>query len=267
MDKEDLLFKGGKHGVVIKPGNADQSELMIRILLPKDDDKRMPPKDKKAISKEEIELLRWWIKNGADTKKKVKDLPQEAAMIPVLASLAGPAADTIQLTPLSKVFDKNPPPAKQADIDALTSLGILVAPVAKNSTLLEVSCINYTSFDNNKIPLLLKIADNIAWLKLDNTAITDEGVAQLAQLKNLVRLNLAETNSGSGGVSKLQTLNNLEYINLINTKVTDDGLLALSGVKSLKHIYCWNSLITQKGIYNFKQKNTAVKLEAGSLTP
>ncbi len=149
----------------------------------------------------------------------------------------------------------------------MTKLGILVAPVAKNSTLLEVSCINYTGFDNSKIPLLLQIADNIAWLKLDNTAVTDEGIAQLAQLKNLVRLNLAETNTGSAGISKLQTLTNLEYINLINTKVSDDGLLSLSAIKSLKHIYCWNSLITQKGIDNFKQKNAGVKLESGGLSP
>ncbi len=58
--------------------------------MPKDDDKRMPPKDKKPISKEEIALLRWWINNGADTKKKVKDFAQEPAMTAVLASFPAP---------------------------------------------------------------------------------------------------------------------------------------------------------------------------------
>ncbi|MEO5683230.1 MAG: c-type cytochrome domain-containing protein [Chitinophagaceae bacterium] len=267
MDATDLLFKGGKHGVVIKPGNAAESEIMIRVLLPKDDDKRMPPKDKKAITKDEIGLLQWWIKNGADTKKKVRELPPDAAMLPALAVLGGPAPDTIKITPLSRVFDKTQAAAKQADIDALVKLGILVSPVAKGKQLLEISCINYTGFNNSKMPLLLKLADNIAWLRLDNTAITDEALTQMAQLKNLVRLNLGETNISSPGIAKLKSLPNLEYINIINTKVNDDGLLALSGIASLKHIYCWGSQVTQKGIAIFKQKNPGVQLEAGNLLP
>lgn len=264
MDREDLLFKGGKHGEVIKRGNAEESEMMIRVLLPKDDNKRMPPDNHKAITKEEIALLHWWIKNGADSKKKVKELPAEAALLPVLTALAGPAPDTIQLAPLSKVFDQKIKAAQKPDIDALTSLGVLVTPVAKEKNLLQVSCINYPQFDNSKTALLLKLADNIAWLKLSNTAITDEGLVQLATLKNLVSLHLEGTAISTAGISKLQSLQNLEYINVINTKVNDESLLALAGIKSLKHIYCWNTLVTRKGIGRFKQKNPLVKIEEGS---
>lgn len=266
MDKDDMLFKGGKHGAVIKPGDAAGSEMMVRILLPKDDDKRMPPKDKKAMTKQETELLRWWIQNGASTTKKVSELPRPAVMAPVLASFAAPAEDTVKITPLSVVFDKNPPPANQADINALTQLGVLVAPVAKGSNLLDISCINYTAFNNSHMPLLMKLAQHITLLKLDNTMITDDALQQVAQFQNLVRLHLAETNITAAGIKKLQPLAHLEYVNLVHTKLNDEGLMALCALPALKHVYCWNTLVTKNGIDQFKQKKPGVRLDGGSIS-
>ena len=266
MDREDLLFKGGKHGEVIKRGNAEESEIMLRILLPKEDDRRMPPESHKAVTKEEIALLHWWIKNGADTKKKVKELPADAALQPLLYTLAGPMEDSIHLAPLSKVFELKVNAAPKAAVEALTGLGVLVAPVAKEKNLLQVSCINFPQFNNTSASLLLPMAENIAWLKLGNTAITDDAMATLAKLKNLVRLYLEGTAITAAGILKLQQLSSVEYINMVNTRVNDEGLMALAGIKSLKHIYCWNTLVTQKGIDRFKQKNPSVQVEGGSIT-
>lgn len=265
MDEEKLLFKGGKHGEIIRAGNAAESELMKRLLLPMEDDKRMPPKDQPQLTKEEIELIGWWIRTGADTKKKVKELAPDAAILPVLASFSsGAAGDTSRHIALSKVFDKNPAPASQATIDKLTSLGVIVSPVAKEKNLLEVSCINYAAFDNGKAALLAELADNIVWLRLDNTAVTDDALTQIGKLKNLVRLNLSGTNVSAAGMQSLQTLKNLEYVNIVNTKVDDKGLLILSTVPSLKSIYCWNSLITPAGVESFKKKMPSTHVESGS---
>lgn len=266
MDQEKLLFKGGKHGEIIKPGNAAESELVKRLLLPMEDDKRMPPKDQPQLSKEEIELISWWIKTGADTKKKVKELLPDAAILPVLASFSGGASgDTAAHIALSKVFDENPASPPKATIDKLTSLGILVSPVAQDKNLLEVSCINYAAFDNSKAALLVELVNNIVWLRLDNTAITDETLAQVGKLKNLVRLNLSGTNVTSTGMIALQSLKNLEYINIVNTKVDDKGLLTLATIPSLKSIYCWNSQISAAGTENFKKKMPFTHIEYGSI--
>jgi len=265
MDQEKLLFKGGKHGEIIKPGNAAESELVKRLLLPMEDDKRMPPKDQPQLSKEEIELVSWWIKTGADTKKKVKELSPDASILPVLASFSGGAAgDTTSHIALSKVFEENPALPDKAVVDKLSSLGILVSPVAQDKNLLEVSCINYTAFDNSKIALLAELADNIIWLRLDNTAITDEAMGEIGKLKNLVRLNLAGTNVTSAGMAALKSLKNLEYINIVDTKVDDKGLLTLSTIPSLKSIYCWDSRISAAGAENFKKKMPSVRIESGS---
>ncbi|MFT3825289.1 MAG: hypothetical protein QM731_15330 [Chitinophagaceae bacterium] len=269
MDTEELLFKGGKHGSIIKAGNAAESELIKRLLLPATDDKRMPPKDQPQLSKEEVALLQWWVQSGADTKKKVKELAPDAGTKTMLASFATVGAAQSQVAegnaaPVSAVFSKNPPAPAKADLDALTSLGVLVSPVAKDKNLLDVSCINYTAFDNSKVVLLTKLADNIVWLKLDNTAITDEALTQIAQLKDLVHISLAGTNITAAGIAKLQQLSNLEYINIVNTRVGDDALTALSKIPSLKHIYCWNSLITDNAIKTFRQNKPTIQVESGS---
>jgi hypothetical protein len=57
MDDFGLLLKGGKNGKIIQPGDASSSEMMVRILLPGNDDKHMPPKGKKQLTENEIALF------------------------------------------------------------------------------------------------------------------------------------------------------------------------------------------------------------------
>lgn len=56
---------GGKGGAVIVAGNAAKSELMVRLLLPLEEDGHMPPSDKTQLQPGEIELIERWIKAGA----------------------------------------------------------------------------------------------------------------------------------------------------------------------------------------------------------
>ena len=64
MDTYELLVKGGKEGPAIVPGDAAASNVMIRILLPMDDDEHMPPEGKPQLEEHEIELIRWWLDGG-----------------------------------------------------------------------------------------------------------------------------------------------------------------------------------------------------------
>lgn len=259
VDNEKLLFKGGKHGIVIKPGDADESELITRILLPEEDNKRMPPEKQEQLTQEEIALLKWWVQNGADTKKKVKEFTTVAEIMPMLASFAAsPGKDSSEISPLSKIFDTDLPPADQKILDTLTRLGILVQPVAKSNNLLEISCINYPGFNDNTMPLLLKVADHIVSLKLDGTQITDGAFTAVSQFRNLVHLNIANTTVSNTAMAKIQPLQGLEYLNIVGTKVGNEGLQHLQALPALKRVYCWNSLVTDKGLTDFNQKKNIV---------
>ncbi|HEX6846499.1 MAG TPA: c-type cytochrome domain-containing protein, partial [Chitinophagaceae bacterium] len=65
LDEPSLILKGGKDGEVIKPGNVEESEMIRRLLLPRNDEDHMPPKEKPQLKDNEIALLHWWIATGA----------------------------------------------------------------------------------------------------------------------------------------------------------------------------------------------------------
>jgi mono/diheme cytochrome c family protein/uncharacterized membrane protein len=59
------LFAGGDYGPVVTPGQPDQSELAIRLLLPVDDEFRMPPENRPQPGEDEIDAVLRWIEEGA----------------------------------------------------------------------------------------------------------------------------------------------------------------------------------------------------------
>src|SRR5678815_2266894 len=150
LDEPAFILKGGKDGEVIKPGNAEESDMMKRLLLPRNDEDHMPPKEKPQLKDNEIALIHWWISTGATFDKKTKDLEQPEKIKPVLLAL-------------QKEVKKVPPDIPQgmvekADEKALQKLkqrGIVVLPIAQNSNYLTVNFITVDSIVYNDIALSL----------------------------------------------------------------------------------------------------------------
>src|SRR2546421_2245022 len=65
LDSKEAAMKGGKDGVVLVAGDADKSELYRRITLPKGHDDIMP-NEGDPLSKEQTDLIRDWINQGAE---------------------------------------------------------------------------------------------------------------------------------------------------------------------------------------------------------
>ena len=89
MDKPEFLLKGGENGVILKAGNWENSEMIKRILLPRQHEDHMPPKEKGQLSENEIALLKWWVKSGTSFDKTVNMvflilLLQQAILYPSL---------------------------------------------------------------------------------------------------------------------------------------------------------------------------------------
>ena len=64
LDKKVFVMKGGESGDVLSPGHPEESEMIRRLELPRDDEESMPPKGK-TLSEKEIATLTLWIKLGA----------------------------------------------------------------------------------------------------------------------------------------------------------------------------------------------------------
>lgn len=241
LDEQNFILKGGKGGEIIIAGKTDESELIKRILLPKEDEDHMPPKEKPQLSKNDIDLIHWWVSNGADFNKKIKELPQSDKIKPALLALqSGEVKDTIKITevPASPVAKAN-----DSTIKKLKDLGVMIIPVADNSNYLLANFIT-AIFTEKDLELLNSIKKQLIWLKLGNTKISDEGLASVSKLTNLTKLYFENTGITDKGIVYLKTLTQLQYLNVTGTKVTATGLAALKDLKNLQQLFLYKTVFT-----------------------
>ena len=136
-------------------------------------------------------------------------------------------------------------PAPEAALTALREAGALAMPLAQNTNLLTIDFrAEAANTTDEKLALLQPVAQQVAWLNLANTKVTDAGLAQLAQLPNLIRLHLENTNTADPALAHLSNLNNLEYLNLYGTNISDIGLIHLSNLPKLAKLYVWQTNVT-----------------------
>ncbi len=239
MDEINELMKGGKNGSILEVGNADASEMIKRLLLPTDNDKHMPPKEKPQPTESQIALLHWWINNGADFTKKVNAFEQPAKLKPILIALqqsdvpTKKEPDDVPLVPVEKGNEKA--------MAQLKAHGIMVLPVAQNSNYLVANFVTDSIVDKTDLQLLLQLKKQLVWLRLDNTNIGDQSATDLAQLTALTRLNVSNTLLTDKGLQQLAALKNLQYLNLAGTKVTATGVMQLKPLTKLKNIYLYHT--------------------------
>lgn len=240
MDQPELLMKGGKNGEVIISGNAAQSEMIKRLLLPREDDDHMPPKEKPQPSEQEIALLHWWIASGASFDKKVKDIEQPEKIKPILLALQNePEEFKVELDIPEQPVDK----ADEGPIEKLRATGAVVLPVAQNSNYLVANFITARPLTNADMQLLLPLKKQLVWLKLGSTSIGDSALSAIGQCNNLVRLQLEHTSITDAGLPGLNSLKELKYLNLVGTKVTAKGLEQLKDLKKLRGLYLYQTQV------------------------
>jgi mono/diheme cytochrome c family protein/uncharacterized membrane protein len=271
LDTPDMLKKGYEDGPVLVAGKGTNSELVKVCLLPEEDDHHMPPKGKPQLKESDIALLTWWIDQGAPFDKKVSDLKVNDAIRPVLASLGGggpveaggASAVASGPAPESPVLTMKVPAADPKTVDELRKLNLLVLPLSKEQNQLEVSAVNARTFNDTQAGTLPKLSNQIVWLKLGDTEVSDATLAQVAKLKNLQKLHLEETKITDTGLKQLKGLANLEYLNLYGTAITDAGLAELAGIKNLKTVYLWQTKVTEQGIANLKKAMPKLEVVGG----
>jgi uncharacterized membrane protein len=254
LDEPQHILKGGKDGVVIVAGKIDESELIDRIDLLLDDEDHMPPKEKKQLTEKEIEVLKSWIAAGADFNKSV--------------------VESGQLTALEKIFSSQPPksisdiPAEEvraadpSTLDQLQKLSVAIVPVAVNKNYLSANLINVTSLDS-VIDLLIKVKEQLVWLKASGQLVTDTHLSRMIQLDKLIKLSLDKTQITDAGLAQLKSLPKLQYLNLNGNKITSTGLNSLKGLTDLKAIFVYQTLIKSEEIELLKKSFPNVVIEWG----
>lgn len=251
IDSYADIMKGGSEGEGVIPGNDQDSSILYRVYLPLEDDEHMPPEDKEQLTEQETALVAFWINSGAKEKGTVADFkPDEkanAAIAHVAANLPKAAA-----VPVAKADAPKIDPAKQKLIDEtignIEKSGASLMAIAQDTPQLRFSALNVSKdYSDDQLAALKPVADQIKWMDLARTQVSDKGLAHLSGMKSLTRLHLENTKVTDAGLDHLKGLSNLEYLNLYGTQVTDAGVMKLAGLKNLKKIFLWQSKVTDDG--------------------
>lgn len=244
MDSPEWLLKGGKEAKAIIPGQPDASELLKRLLLPREHEDHMPPKQKTQLKEAQITLIQWWIQQGAPFDKKVHDLQQPEKIKPLLLALQGAQTQQPQAPP--RVPEASVEKAAGKDVQALQGKGALVMPVARDAHYLSASFINAPAFTDQDAALLLPLKKQLVWLKLGDTKIGDPALKTIGQCRSLTVLHLNGTGVTDQGLASLQQLSSLQSLNLVGTQVSARGLEQLRNMKGLQSLYLYKTRVTAK---------------------
>ncbi len=265
MDEPALLLKGGKHGTVLVAGDPAKSELVKRPLLPLDNDDHMAPKGKPQLTEPEIAVLQWWIQSGASMDKKVKEIPADDKMKAVLIGFqSGTAPSAAKLASEPEFPAEKITPAPESVLTPLRQKNVLVTLLGVDQGYLQVNAVNAVTFSDAQAELLAPLKNQLVWLKLGNTQISDAGLKTVGNLTNLTRLSLENTAVTDAGLASIARLPHLQYLNLYRTKVTDRGILQLAAAAKLKALYLWQTAVTTAGAEALKKVLLQTEINIGA---
>lgn len=254
LDAPEHILKGGKGGVVLVAGKTDESEMINRALLPLDDEDHMPPKEKAQLTSTEIEILKLWISSGADFDKSVVKSNQLTTLQKIIST---------KTTSMAEVPEGNTEAADQKIIQLLSRLGAVVLPVADGSNYLSVNLVNVTAIDS-AFDLLVKLKQQLVWLKAGDLPAADSHLDQLSQLTQLTKLSLERTAITDAGLMQLNTVTNLQYLNLNQTKITATGIKSLSKLKNLQSLYIYDTGVEATELDDLQKALPNTKIEFGN---
>ncbi len=239
LDTRAHIEAGGENGAIFTAGKPEESSLHNLIILPEDDPDIMPGSGD-PLTAEQIDLVKRWIEGGADFGAWTE------AAAPAPAGPAGPGKPTMEEL-LATLADGTAPAPEEA-LAKLRDAGALVLPLDQKTPLLRVDFnLQGDAITDEELALLAPVANQLTWLNLAKTKVSDSGLAALESLPKLTRLHLENTAIGDPALAHLAGLQHLRYLNLYGTKVTDAGLDSLAGLGNLEKVYLWQTGVTPEG--------------------
>ena len=274
LDTHQLMMAGadGSDFSTVAPGKPDDSELLVRVTLPKDDDDFMPPKGD-GLTPEEIEILRLWIQAGATTETTVVELGEDPSIVgkaELVAKLHSEKEnDSDAWIP---EWDALSSEEKQTRLNeamaAAEQHNFTLSPISAEDARLRVNVINASKeFGDEQLALLDPVAEQIAWLNLGRSQVTDQGMKVVNHMRNLERLHLEHTKVTDEGIAMLAPLSQLEYLNLYGTEVGNGIFEYFENMPRLRRVYVWQTKVDPSTARAFERAvnleiNTGVDLAA-----
>ncbi|WP_316792141.1 c-type cytochrome domain-containing protein [Pedobacter frigoris] len=246
------LKTGGKNGPAVVAGKPDASELFRRITLDEGHKEFMPADGKPALTKNELKLITWWIKEGrTEEGLAIAAMKNTNALQPMVALFLGIGGvedpgqnDAIPYQSINKDL---PFTLDTSSLMSLRNKGVRIRMMLNKPVMLDVTLPPKSKIKVGDLkPEILKLAKNIVWLNFSDNQLTDQDLDFLPALINLEKLRL-EKNPVTDQLSNyLTSLKHLEAINLNETMITADAVLKLKKNPHIQRIYSWRTSVNER---------------------
>ena len=257
LDSPDAIMEGGEDGPVVVPGRGSDSDIIKRIWLPATDRDHMPPDGRPQVTVAEAEVVRWWIDNGASFEQTIADAEPNAAVEQIFASWG---MDDIP----SGVFALDVPTPDSSSLRAVRDAGMAVSFVAESQPFVQARCRDTANCMNaQQSAALAVLADQLIWLDLGRSGVTDDQLSVVSGFPHLTRLHLENTRITDASLAYVNGLEYLEYLNVYGTGVTDSGLEVLDSLPALRQIYLWQTRVSKEGAEAFAARWPHVTVTMG----
>ena len=250
------IIKGGDNGTIINTKSPFKSEWLNRITLPKQHKKFMPPKGA-PMTYGEIQIIEWWMRNGADSiskytsyegldKELINTLLRDYNLdYNIKAHYEKVQVDSLSVSVVKELINN------QFTIDFM----------GESNNMISVSY-QGDSIRKSQMEKLLLAKDQITWLNLSNCNLTDDLLGIIEGLTNLTRLNMHSNPISDKSISYFENFEYLTSINLYNTKITNKSLEKLLTLPSLSNLYIWKTGITDEEIETVSNEYPNIEIVA-----
>ena len=252
---EKAILKGGKDGKVFVAGQPQLSLLLQRIHEPEGEKKHMPPSGKPQLTADEMNLLYLWIKENADFKKKVIDLPPNDSLRLIAANYLKPAEETEEHYDFAAADEKL--------IKKLNNNYRVIYPVAQGSPAVGVNIYNKASYQPKALEELSGIKTQVVSLDLNKMPVKDAELKTIAQFENLRSLNLNFSDITGGTLNQLVKLKFLRLLSLSGTRLNPQAVKQIGKIKSLTKVSLWDTGLPDAEIAELQKSNKKIEFITG----
>ncbi len=197
LDTLAAVLRGGKHGLVIAPGNIADSVLAQRIALPPGNARVMPPSSQAPLPLDDATVIRLWIAAGASGIQPVADFrnaPRPVARVTIadvdpraVAAARAPVAGELQS--LQERFPG------------------VIAYESRGSAKLELDAsLLGRGFGDRELAAFVPLRGYIVRADLSGTSIGEASADTIAAMKNLQVLRMMDVRLGPALGAQVQAL-------------------------------------------------------------
>jgi len=240
LDSYGWLMRGGKHGAVIKSGNAQGSDLFRRITLAPDHDDFMPKETRQPLTPDQLKVIELWISAGASGTiplDAIKGLPAGGPVRATTAEVSFPQIDEASAVKARQEIEPAVRKLQDRFPNILTYESRSSTELVLNASLLGLK------FGDADVQAFAPVAEHIVVADFSRTAITDRGASAMATMIHLRVLRLAETKITDQMLRALPNLAQLRTLNLYGTGVTAAAFPLLEKFTKMEHCYAGGSAI------------------------